>query len=140
MGVSGGFLRPGEWMGKEKLREERLRVGLSRKQLAKELDLSVEMLRKIENGERNPGLYTSRRIQEFFQRPVVGASVEHLILVYPDGQPVSLDLTSGGYPVRAHRGVYAHIWATEQERDRYLEMFKDLEFKKATMRVQIIES
>lgn len=138
MPASGGFLRSDEWIGKEKLREERVRVGLSRRQLAEELGISAEMMRKIENGERNPGLYTARRIQEFFQRPALGGFVEHLILVYPDGQPVALDLASGGYPVRAHRGVYAHVWASEKDRDRYMEMFEKEGFKKATMRVEVI--
>lgn len=60
------------------------------------------------------------------------------ILVYPDGCPVALDSHSGGYPVRALRSVDAQIWENEAQRERYLKMFKEMGFKKATLRVQVI--
>lgn len=132
---SGGFLRDDEWVGKERLREERLNAGLSRREAAEKIGISVEMWRKIENGERKPGLYTAQRIHDLFA--VLGRTTKHLILVYPDGNPVGLDLASGGYPYKVPNVIRTHVWESEQERDRYMEMFKDLGFKKATLRVEI---
>lgn len=64
--------------------------------------------------------------------------MDKLILVYPDGCPVALDSSSGGYPYRARRSMDAQVFAGVHEREHYKNMFKDEGFKNATLRVEVI--
>jgi len=65
--------------------------------------------------------------------------MDYLILVYPDGTPVGLDNFSGGYPVRSTRLIRTYTWRSEEERERYLKMFEKEGFKKATLRVEVVD-
>lgn len=64
--------------------------------------------------------------------------MDFLILLYPDGHVVALDHQSGGYPYRTTRVDRANVWETEEARTRYQEMFVNENFKKATLRMEII--
>ncbi|MBL1056990.1 helix-turn-helix transcriptional regulator [Ligilactobacillus agilis] len=63
-------------MKRSRMREERIKKGLTYKELASIVGLSAVYIRKIENGERTPSLATAAKLSSFF-----GLSVKTL---YPD--------------------------------------------------------
>lgn len=63
-------------MKRTRLRQERLKHGLSYQDVADKLGISSVYVRKIESGDRNPGFVTALRFGNLF-----GASVKEL---FPD--------------------------------------------------------
>lgn len=69
MSVTGGNIRPNEWMGPAKLRTVRLQHRMSQKEVADAIGISYAMWSQIESGGRTPGLITAVKIHEFFGVP-----------------------------------------------------------------------
>lgn len=53
---------------RESLKKERKRVGLTQVELAAKLDIAEITVRKIESGDRNPGITTAKKYVEFFNK------------------------------------------------------------------------
>lgn len=63
-------------MKRERMREERLKRGLTYQELGDKVGLSAVYIRKIENGQRTPSLSSAAKLSHYF-----GLSVKTL---YPD--------------------------------------------------------
>ncbi|KGL45646.1 hypothetical protein EP56_03820 [Listeriaceae bacterium FSL A5-0209] len=58
------------------LKKERLKMNLTRKKLAYELQMSEETIKKLEDGTRNPSIDTAKKLALFF-----GKNLDYL---FPD--------------------------------------------------------
>ena len=52
------------------IKAERLKLGLNQKQLAENLKVSRTYLSLIENLKVNPGIHLTKRIEDYFNKPI----------------------------------------------------------------------
>lgn len=65
----------------------------------------------------------------------------YYILLFPDGNLVKIDYSSGGYPVSLGNTNFQHVtfWTNKKKAEEYQKMFPKLKLIKVTMIVEEIE-
>jgi len=64
---------------------------------------------------------------------------EYLILLFPDGVACGKPKGPGdGAPMRCNNPRHARVWSSETKRTNYIYEYKDLDLRRATLRVEVV--